>query len=92
MIERIELEACLDTSAAAGLHASLLAHEQKDIVCDASAVTRIGGMCLELFLCAQQVWKARGNAFSIENPSHDFAEQLARFGLSDGDLSVGGAP
>ncbi len=89
MVKKLMLKERLDSQAAGDLRGEILAAEGADLTLNASAVTFLGGLCLELLMCARQVWEASGHAFSIEAPSEAFAENLSRFGLTPGALSSG---
>ena len=89
MKHRIELLSRLDSGAADALHQALSLGEGQDIELDASNVTMLGGLCLELLLCARQVWKASGKTITVEEYSDAFSEHLARFGITPRDLSAG---
>lgn len=92
MVNRLNLNQRLDSAAAERLRDDLSGAEGDDLALDASGVEVLGGLCLELLMCAGQVWAAAGRTFSIENPSPDFADNLARFGLSPETLSTGARP
>lgn len=82
MGKEVPLAAKLDTAASAELRASLKAAEDGDVVLNASAVEMIGGMCLEILMTAGVVWKAAGHHISLQDPSPQMTEDLARFGLT----------
>ena len=91
MVKRLILKQRLDSAAAASLRDALAASGAEDIALDASEVEVLGGLCLELLMCASQVARATGQAFAIANPSEAFADNLARFGLTPDALAAGGA-
>lgn len=91
MVKRIVLAERLDSGAAAALREELVNAQEDDLVLDATSVKLIGGLCLELFMCARSIWAANGQALAIEDPSGDFVEGLARFGLDVETLSIGDA-
>jgi len=91
MVRRLVLNERLDSVAVDNLRGDLADAEGDDVVLDATAVDFLGGLCLELLLCALQVWPAAGKSIRIENPSHDFRDNLARFGLRPSDLGIEGA-
>ncbi len=81
MANELILETRLDSAAAEGLRARLVAHQGDDLALDASNVEVIGGLCLEVILSAQHHWKTAGHSFSFSAHSANFHENLARFGL-----------
>ena len=92
MVNRLNLNQRLDSAAAVRLRDDLSRAEGDDLALDASGVEVLGGLCLELLMCAGQVWAAADRSFSIESPSPNFADNLARFGLSPETLSSGARP
>ncbi len=91
MVRRLILKERLDSAAAEDLRDELETVVDEDVVLEASAVTVLGGLCLELLMGARQVWSAAGREFSVENPSLAFEENLVRLGLSAEQLNAGGA-
>ena len=89
MVRHLSLDARLDSTAAGGLRNELAEAAGGDVSLDAGAVEILGGLCLELLLCARSVWNAAGHTITIENPSAAFVENLSRFGLAPGDLATG---
>ncbi len=78
----VELPGVLDLKAAAPLAAEILSLRGRPIDIDASHVERLGGQCLQVLLSAAKTWKAAKTSFAVINPSSDFAESLARLGVS----------
>ena len=90
MVKRLILKERLDSAAADPLRGEIAALEGADIALDASRVEFLGGLCLELLMCARQVWDSTGHAFGVEAPSEAFADNLSRFGLTPDALTAGG--
>jgi len=67
----------LDLSAAAPLRTLLLAHRFQDLDLDASAVSRVGGQCVQVLLAAKRTWDADGRAFRLLNISDACRDALA---------------
>lgn len=82
MVNEVPLAAKLDTAASAELRASLQAVKDGNVILDASAVEMIGGMCLEILMTAGVIWKSAGHEITLQNPSQQMTEDLARFGLT----------
>lgn len=91
MVKHLILKERLDSAAASELRGDIAAAEGGDVTLDASGVVFLGGLCLELLMCARQVWDAAGHGFAIQSPSDAFVENLSRFGLTPGAFSPGGA-
>jgi chemotaxis protein CheX len=71
----------LDLKAAAPLTESLRAHRGQPLEIDATAVRRLGGLCLQALLAAQTSWDAEGTPFAII-PSPEFTEGAALLGAA----------
>lgn len=91
MANCLKLSDRLDSASAERLRADLARSEGEDLVLDASAVTFLGGMCVELLMCAAGVWAKAGKTLSLDAPSEAFVEDLARFGLVPDQLRAGGS-
>jgi chemotaxis protein CheX len=50
---------------------------------DASQVSRMGGLCLQVLLSARATWIADDIHFSVEQPSDAFIEQMSAFGTPE---------
>jgi anti-anti-sigma regulatory factor len=82
----LELPAVLDLTAAAALHATLLAHRGTPLALDAGAVKRLGGQCLQLLISANRTWAADGVPLRIAATSDAFERDLGLMGLSCDEL------
>jgi chemotaxis protein CheX len=67
----------LDLSASAPLRSLLLAHRGQDLELDASAVSRMGGQCLQVLLSARRTWQQDGHSFRLSDPSDACRDALA---------------
>jgi chemotaxis protein CheX len=76
----IALPAVLDIRAAEPLKADLLAARGQALTVDASAVERLGGLCLQVLLSARKTWAADGQDLTVAPLSDAFSEQWAAFG------------
>ena len=54
---------------------------------DASGVTHLGGLCLQVLLAAAQSCQADGRGFAISAPSDDFDAALSMFGVDPSQLT-----
>lgn len=88
----VVLGSVLDLRAAEPLKAELMAARGQALTLDASAVERLGGLCLQVLLAAIQTWRADGHALTFLNVSEALAAQWSQFGAAAGDLAAQGEP
>jgi chemotaxis protein CheX len=70
----MRLPAILDLKAATPLWNELCAARGQALQVDASAVERLGGLCLQALLAARAQWQSDGLTFAIINPSPAFSD------------------
>ncbi|MBB3999632.1 STAS domain-containing protein [Aureimonas pseudogalii] len=85
--ETLTLAPVLDITAAAALHAELLARRGAPLGLDAAEVRRLGGQCLQLLVSARKTWEADGLALTLTATSPAFERDLALLGCSAADLT-----
>ena len=78
----VELPGVLESQGRGAPCRRSLALRGKPVDIDASHVERLGGQCLQVLLSAAKTWKADKTSFVVINRSSDFAESLARLGVS----------
>ena len=78
----LRLDEVLDLRAARPLLEALRARRGQDLALDASAVRRLGGLCLQALLAAIDAWAADGRRLAFLNPSPGFIDGLERLGVS----------
>ena len=76
----MRLPAILDLAAARPLHDALTAQRGQQLDVDASAVERMGGLCLQVLIAAQRAWESDGRAFAITDASPAFESAVALMG------------
>ena len=76
----VSLSPVLDLQAAEPLRAELMSLRGRPLDLDASQVTRMGGLCLQVLMSARKLWVEDGLSLAIDQPSPAFSEQLAAFG------------
>lgn len=81
-VARLVLPAVVDVKAVGGLHADLLALRGQPLELDASQVSRLGGLGLQVLLAARSTWAHDAVPFAVTTPSEDFAGALALFGVA----------
>jgi len=87
------LPAVLDIRAAGRLQAELLGLRGRPLTLDASAVERLGGLCLQVLLSARALWAADGQTLTVTTGDGAvFSDQWAAFGAAPFDTVPLGAP
>ena len=89
MTASISLPAVLDLAQADALKAALLPMRGQSVVLDASRVERLGGLCLQVLISAQQTWATDGHSLKIDDVSREFADQWNAFGAASADRPQG---
>ncbi|MFD2175514.1 STAS domain-containing protein [Rhodobacter lacus] len=90
-MQTIALAARLDLSQATPLATALRQAGGTDLVLDASAVTHLGGLALQVLASAAQGARTAGTSFTITPRSDAFDEALETFGIAPADLQTGEA-
>ena len=86
------LPAKLDLRAAAPLREELLSRTGADLVLDATALTHLGALSLQVLRAAARSWAEAGRSLSITGVSTDLADQLSLLGFSEDTLCDWEAP
>jgi chemotaxis protein CheX len=89
MSASLSLPAVLDLAQADVLKAALLPMRGQSVVIDASRVERLGGLCLQVLISAQQTWAGDGHVLTIDDVSREFADQWKAFGAASADHPLG---
>ncbi len=82
MTATIVLQPRLNLDVVQALSDEISACEGKDLEFDASQVTHLGTLCLQVLLAAARDWAVAGAAFRMVRPSESCLAQLALFGLT----------
>ena len=82
-MHRVTLPAVLDLKVAAPLQAELLAVRGGPVGIDASAVERLGGLCLQVLLSARSTWADDGQDLCFPEASAAFSDQWRAFGAPE---------
>jgi chemotaxis protein CheX len=85
----VVLPPVLDILYADPLRAELLGLRGQAVVIDGSAVERLGGLCLQVLISAQQTWANDGQSLTIDSVSEAFANQWNTFGAASSALGQG---
>jgi len=83
----ITLQDRLDFGAVTPLKSAILGHSGQDMEIDASEVTHMGTLCLQVLIAAANDWKLAGKVFRITSPSDICETQLALHGFSPDTLT-----
>ena len=76
----VRLPEVLGMEAAGPLAGELLACRGRPMRVDASAVERIGALCLQVLLSARKTWTADGVPMAVDQPSPNFQDALVLIG------------
>lgn len=87
MTAMLTLQERLDFGAVTPLRSAILALVGQDIEIDASSVSHMGTLCLQVIIAASADWAKAGHTFSIKNPSEICVNQLALHGFSPDTLN-----
>ncbi len=87
MTAALTLEDRLDFGAVASLKAALEGQVGNDLEIDASAVTHMGTLCLQVLIAASQDWARAGHRFCLTSTSDSCATQLALHGFTPDTLA-----
>jgi len=79
----VVLPSVIDLKAVNPLHQEVLALRGRPLNIDASEVTRLGALGLQVLLSAKATWMLDGAPFNIVQPSDDFSGALQLFGATD---------
>ena len=89
MAASVVLPSVLDILYAEPLRTDLLGLRGQPVAIDASAVERLGGLCLQVLISAQQTWARDGHVLKIDDVSREFADQWNAFGAVSADRPLG---
>lgn len=91
-LSTVVLPAKLDIRAAGALQTEMLGLRGGPLTLDATAVERLGGLCLQVLLSARATWAADGQPLRLRaDPDSAFSEQWATFGAPAFDIDPEGA-
>jgi chemotaxis protein CheX len=79
-LAQVALSDVLDLTEARPLAEALAALRGQPLQVNATAVSRLGALCLQVLIAARRTWAADGATFAIVGVSPAFAEQSARLG------------
>ena len=80
---RYQLPEIMDLAAAPALRTYLLENRGAPLELDASAVQRVGGLCLQVLLSARSTWAADGQVLSFVEPSSTLKDAFLTIGAEE---------
>lgn len=92
MSTTITLPPVLDILHAESLRTELLAARGQAVAIDGSAVERLGGLCLQVLLSAQQTWAGDSQSMTFASVSESFVNQWTAFGAPETGFGRQGEP
>ncbi len=78
----ITLRGRLDFGAAPDLKAEIIGQSGNDLLIDASDVTHMGTLCLQILIAASQDWARAGRNFNLTSASETCVTQLSLHGFT----------
>ena len=83
----LALQERLDFNAVSSLKAEIEGHSGTNLEINASSVTHMGTLCLQVLIAASQDWARSGHRFLLTQPSEICATQLSLHGFSPDTLT-----
>ncbi|PHQ95091.1 MAG: chemotaxis protein CheX [Marinosulfonomonas sp.] len=83
----LTLQERLDFGAVTALKAEILDQAGNDLEVDASNVTHMGTLCLQVLIAASSDWGRAGRRFRLTSPSDTCATQLTLHGFTPDTLT-----
>lgn len=81
--QRFDLPERLDSTFARDLYDQIDAHKGSDLSVNGESVVKIGGLCLQVLLSAQDEWRRHDHAFHIHTPSETLSDLMTAIGRED---------
>ena len=81
-IQELSLDAVLDLNAASGLHSKLMAARGGDLMIDASAVERVGALCIQVLMSAAKTWEQEKHSLTFSKMSDALAKTMQLSGVN----------
>ncbi|MDO6962537.1 STAS domain-containing protein [Rhizobium alvei] len=80
--KKLSLEKVLDLNEATALQTKLMALKGSDVTIDASAVERVGALCVQVLMSAAKTWEEEKKNFTIENVSDAMSKTMQLIGVN----------
>lgn len=82
-IQTLRLDSILDFRASMPLRDAFLDRRGDALMVDASQVTQIGGLCLQVLIAARRAWRSDCIEFAITGRSEAFDSAITLFGAAE---------
>jgi chemotaxis protein CheX len=82
----LSLDSVLDLNAAGSLHTKLMALRGRDVVIDASAVERVGALCLQVLMSASKTWEEEKFSLTFSKMSDALTKTMQLSGVNYGHM------
>lgn len=80
--KKLSLAPVLDLNEAQALHGKLMGLRGNSVVIDASAVERVGTLCVQVLMAGAKSWEADSQAFTFSKVSDAFAKTTQLIGVN----------
>ena len=78
----LSLDNVLDLNAAGSLHSQLMAERGSDLVIDASAVERVGALCIQVLMSAAKTWQEEKHSLTFAQMSEALMKTMQLAGVN----------
>lgn len=78
----LSLDSVLDLNAAGDLHGKLSAMRGSDLVIDASAVEKVGTLCIQVLMSAQKTWEEEKKSLTFSKMSDALMKTMQLSGVN----------
>lgn len=78
----LSLDNVLDLNAAGSLHSKLMAARGSDLVIDASAVERVGALCIQVLMSAAKTWEEEKYSLTYSQMSDALTKTMQLAGVN----------
>lgn len=80
--KNLSLAAVLDLNEASALHGQLMGLKGSNVVIDASAVERVGALCVQVLMAAAKTWQEDKLSFTFARVSDAFMKTMQLIGVN----------
>lgn len=80
--KKLSLDNVLDLNAAGGLHAKLMGLRGSDLQIDASAVERVGTLCIQVLISAAKTWEEERHSLTFSQMSDALTKTMQLSGVN----------
>ncbi|MDB5551279.1 MAG: hypothetical protein JWL86_1263 [Rhizobium sp.] len=80
--KELSLEKVLDLNEASNLHGKLMSLRGSDLAIDASAVERVGALCIQVLMSAAKTWEEEKLSFTFSKMSDALTKTMQLIGAN----------